>query len=300
MGGSRALLSLLTLGVSLLACPIPGTGLAYQPPVVQRASIHRSTLLVFSGRVEERRVALQARLRGHRFWNSAAQAAIHGPWVTLDPFVLGPREEREFTVDLPVPADSPSVLDVETRGDGDYIGTLADAGHLPLVEPAPPLEVGPRAGRIRVPYRIVAGGNAALDPEREMALVDSGVVRDDADWDSARALLGMVSPDSWGLEDPPPPEDFPQEAAFGSPSAPDLAGETLLWLRTSRHSPQVRPLRFFVRSVEREQDGTLVCRYTYRYRNLGRGMYPGISLPGRYLLVAIPRTDAPIGFRRVP
>ena len=300
MGGSRALLSLLTLGVSLLACPIPVTGLAYQPPVVSREATHHGTLRVANFGLEERSVALQARVRGHRFWSAAAPSAVHGPWVGIGPFVLGPREALEIPIDLPVPWNATSVLEVETRGTERGLGTVADGGHLLLVEPSPPLEVGPRAGRIRVPFRIVAGGNAAFDPDRESVLVDSGVVRDDAEWESARALLGMVSPDSWGIEDPPPPENFPQEADFASASAPYPATETLLWLRTSRHSPQIRPLRLLIRSVDREPDGTLVCRYTYRFRNLGRGLYPGISLPGRYLLVAIPRTDAEIEFRRVP
>jgi hypothetical protein len=173
-----------------------------------------------------------------------------------------------------------------------------------FVEPAAVLPERPRPGQESLPFRLLAGGDVRND-------FDDGTVRAEAattveEWDALREDFGVLAPDSWNLH---PTDSDPYElsrgyrrAQFAAGTPPDLETETVVGIRTPGHDVLTVPQHLWVRSVERRDDGTVVCRYSHRFRRIPQGN-GGIILiweRGTYVLVAIPKTDSPVVFRRVP
>ena len=127
---------------------------------------------------------------------------------------------------------------------------------------------------------------------------------DDAEWEALRSHLEFLPPVSWGL---PIGNGYDHgyygdgRSPFASASPPDLGTETLLAVYAFGGPEYSVPRQFVVRSIRQRRDGTVVCQFSERYRRLSpRGGYFLISAEPSFLLVAIPKSDAPIEFRRVP
>jgi hypothetical protein len=289
------LLSLPLVALALLVLP-PASSVAYQPPVVVPGGSWTSVVTCRNDSSAVRTITARARLRSHPFWSPPSQVRIQGPWAEIPSVTLDPGESRELEVELEVPGRAAGALDVEFRGPPGIAWSSDARWSLPLVEAESP------AGPAGIPFRLVAGGSAVYDPDPEARDLVLEAVREDAAWDALRARLGVISPDSWDLYpdegDGQAPFDG-QNAHFAAAAAPDLATETLLALRTPEHGAHLWSRGLWIRSVAERADGTVVCRYSWRTRRV-RGIVQGVWIPGDYLLAAIPATDAPVEFRRVP
>ena len=295
----RLVPSLFVAAAVVLGASAPST--AYQPTVVVPGGVWTRTVEVDNPTQSPRTVSARVRVRGHPFWSSPSQRAVRGEWVEIPAFELGAFESREIELDIPVPETAPIILTVEIRLRGGGALPVWNYRPLALVEG---LVAPPRGGRERgIPFRIVGGGDARY-PEyyEEFDEVTVEAVRDTSAWDSLRERVGILSPDSWGLhpdENDRWPGSGTRRAEFMAIEPPTLAEEALLAIRTDAHGGHIGPRRLWIRSVGYAADGTIVCKYSYRTRRNGGGI-PGRFHQGKWLLIAIPRTDAPIEFRRVP
>ena len=306
----RLALSLLAAAALVLGTTASST--AYQPPVVIPGGVWACTLRVVNEGDTTVTATARVRAQADGFWNSPSDASRRGRWVAVDAPDLAPGEIREVVVHIPVPDPAPRVMRVEIEADRRSKWRPEDPRTLALVEGG---TSSPGAPGRSVPFCVVAGGTALYerfgDGESNFQWIEESV-EDGTAWDALRARLGIVSPDSWGLlpNEGDAPHDF-RHASFASLVPPDLSSEMLV-LRTpaythaarppdARVHPFTRPRRFWVRGVEERSDGTVVCRFSYRTRRWrpgGRPYYDSLD-EGRYLIVAIPRTDAAIEFRRV-
>ena len=287
-------LSMPLFALALLLAPASSN--AYQPPLVLAGGTWTSVVTCLNQGNEVRTISARARLRSHPYWTPPSQGRVHGPWTEIPPVTIGPGESMELEVDLEVPWRAAGALDVEFRGPRGIAWISNARWAMPLVEADEP------AGPVRIPLRLVAGGIAAYDPEAEANGYVLEAVGDVTAWDALRARLGVISPDSWGLHPDEGDEQPPyggRNALFAASRAPDLSTETLIAIRTPEYSAHTWPRRLWIRSVTERSDGTLVCRYSWRTRRV-RGLVVGVWDPGDYVLAAIPKTDAPIEFRRVP
>lgn len=277
------------LGAALLLAAPLVPSIAYQHPILEPGGTWTCTVHVWNDRQKPVTTSAKARVRGHPYWGPLS--AARGPWLDIPAQTLEPGEDRTLEVTLTIPSKAPPVLAVEVRSTGGGFWRGGDPWNLPMAEGSEP------------GYRTVGGGRAAWNVEGDRFPFAEEVVRTVEEWDALRTWFGIVSPDSWGL---PPDGNDPQPPFGGGPllfagaEAPDLETETLLAIRAPEHGPQVDPRRFSVRSITTRSDGTVVCRYTWRYHRYRGGLWPAIMEPGDFLLLAIPRTDAPIVFRRVP
>lgn len=282
----------LLLGAALLlASPLVPSS-AYQPPVVEPGGTWSSSVRATNYGEAPVTSSARARLRGHPYWGSPAESAVRGEWRDVGPVPLGPGESALLPVDLPVPARAPSVLAVEFQDRGAARWSPEDGRAFPMVEGS------------ETTFRLVAGGSAHYDPEDTLFDFIEAVARNGEEWDALRARLGIVSPDSWGSHpdesDPPPPYGGVRPL-FASLNPPNFETETLLAVRTPFHTVRITPRSYWIRSVRARADGTLVCRYSWRvHRDTSGRPIPGILVGGDFLLFAIPKTDAPVIFRRVP
>jgi hypothetical protein len=211
----------------------------------------------------------------------------------------------QVPVELPVPEIPFRPLEVEIRDLGRAEWSPGEDLFRPLMaEPSDPPPVEAPEGR-RLPYRVIAGGDAPMDAgffgDPEPLLTATAVARDEASWDAVRESLKILSPDSWGTFPVEADDPGPQYRAvrFSTVRPPDLSTDTILAIRTGRLGPGGIHLRFCVRSVSIRPNGSILCTYSYRRRYLP-GPHYQIDTPGHWLLIAIPKTDAPIVFRRVP
>jgi hypothetical protein len=276
---------------------------AYQPPTTVPGGRYPCTLYARNPLQEPLVVSARVRLHGSRYWNRPGATEVGGSWIEVPEQTLAPSETRTVDVELPVPDQAPDVVSVEIRERGGGFWGVGDLRHVALVirPPSPPRESRD------VPFRIVGGGKATYRPEEEPHLFGAETreetVDDETEWEDLRDRFGIIAPDSWGVHpaegDLVPADGLHHRADFAAPGSPDFAEETLLAIRTASHSLHVRPLRLFVRSVTTRGDGSVLCRYSYRFERVSGPVF-GLLEEGRWLLLAIPRTDAPVVFRRVP
>jgi hypothetical protein len=223
------------------------------------------------------------------------------PWISRRER-FEPGETRTLAFDFEVPGDAPPLLGAEVRIGGAerrrrFRGeTTLDDGGAYRVRPA-------EGGGTPVPFRVFAHAQAPFG-------VPPGgfVARSDAAWASLRATLGLLSPEEWGThpstgEPAPWAWDFvglPYFALHRSVHGPDMESETVLAVLGESVGMFET---FWIRSVELRADGVLECRYSYTPctpHYIGYILEPYCLGANECLYLAVPRTDAPVQFIRVP
>jgi len=215
-----------------------------------------------------------------------------GPSSTI-PIVLAAVEERTdpVTAVLPAWAHGPMQVVVGHRPRTKHDVTAS----VYVVNPAqaPP---APEVGKKCWFDPVLEGPGYNYSSQRDKPSLEpwETVVSSAEEWSALLASTGIRVPESWGIEQPP---DAPIEARYARPLAVDFEKEMVLALFKGQTGPDELHARLAIKRLRLGHDGVLRCDYTVKRRGVYTFPVPDDFSP--FLMVAVPKMDAPVDFRRV-